>query len=131
MSLDPLLRPVDDAVVPAGNGVVTLMGGRCRTCTRVHFPVQACCPMCGGTAERANLPSTGKVHAVTVTALPVPGAPTPTLIALVQLCAEVIVQGVLQAPVAIDDTVHVVGREIAGPDGPLLGFAFAPGCGDA
>ncbi|MHB8430307.1 MAG: Zn-ribbon domain-containing OB-fold protein [Acidimicrobiales bacterium] len=131
MNLDPLLHPVDDAVVAVGKGVVTLVGGRCRTCTRVHFPLQACCPTCGGIAEKANLPSAGKVHAVTVTALPVPGAPSPTRIAMVQLCADVIVQGVLQAPVAIDDIVHVVGREIAGPDGPLLGFAFAPGCGDA
>lgn len=122
-----LPRPVDDAVVSVGNGAVVLMGGQCTVCAHVHFPIQACCPTCGGAVKQAQLPSAGTVHAATVTSLPVPGAPSPTRIAMVQLCADVLIQGVLQAPASIGDAVHVVGREIAGPDGPLLTFGFAPG----
>ena len=120
-------RPLDGAVVALEDGQVALLGGRCEGCERSHFPQQPCCPYCGGRVQQARMPATGTVHSVTTTTLPVPGSPSPATIAMVQLCADVIVQGVVEQPVGIGDAVGVVGRDIAGPDGPLLGFAFSSG----
>lgn len=118
-------RGVDDAVVALGDGCVALLGGRCDGCQRTHFPTQPCCPYCGQAVHQAQLPVSGTVHAVTTTTLPVPGSAAPTTIAMVTLCADVIVQGVVEQPVDIGDVVGMVEREVAGPDGPLLGIAFS------
>lgn len=135
------LPPVDDGLVIREDGQVVLMGGRCAQCGGAHFPLQPCCPYCGAVVDRTPMPTRGTVHAVTTTTLPVPGTPGPgaavlgtsgtTTIALVELLADVMVQGVVEHSVQIGDAVRVVGRELVRPDGPALGFAFRAGPDDA
>src|SRR5437879_2031023 len=107
----------DPAVLDTIDGEVTLLGGACEGCARLHFPRQQRCPWCSGGATDIQLPRSGIVHSHTTTALPVVGAPSPVTLALVELGPDVMVQGVVATDVSIGDRVHLVPRIVPGPDG--------------
>ena len=67
----PGVRPVHDGLFTADH----LLGGRCDTCTRHHFPRASTCPWCGSTdVVEVELSDTGTLWAWTaVTARP-PGS---------------------------------------------------------
>jgi uncharacterized OB-fold protein len=120
-----LPAPFDATVLERHGDGVVLLGARCDTCLRVHFPAQTSCPHCGGALTAATLPGTGTVHAVTSTPWPLPGAPTPATIALVEFGPEVVVQGVADGEVSIGDSVAVVPLVLPGPEVELLSYAFS------
>lgn len=81
--------PVHDGLFEADDdGGITLLGGRCTTCARPHFPRLDTCPLCGAAAtEPTRLSRTGTVWGwTTVTAAP-PGyeGPVPFGFGVVEL----------------------------------------------
>ena len=50
-----------------------LLGGRCTSCQKPHFPAQATCPYCGGSCETVPLSARGTLHLFTVVHNPPPG----------------------------------------------------------
>ena len=56
------------------SGAPYLLGGRCGSCGRDHFPGQDVCPYCGaGDAERVRLPDTGRLWGWTAVLTSPPG----------------------------------------------------------
>jgi uncharacterized OB-fold protein len=63
-------RPVHDGLFTDSH----LIGGRCATCTRHHFPLAATCPYCGSTeVTRVELSDTGTLWGWTAVTAPPPG----------------------------------------------------------
>jgi uncharacterized OB-fold protein len=63
---------VHDGLFREEDGVAILVGGRCRACTRHHFPLLTTCPYCSSQeVEEAALPGDGTLWSWTaVTAAP-------------------------------------------------------------
>jgi uncharacterized OB-fold protein len=69
-------------------GAPYLVGGRCATCGRDHFPAQSTCPYCGAAgAEEVALPTTGRLWGWTAVLNPPPGysGPVPFGFGVVEL----------------------------------------------
>ena len=43
-----------------------LLGGRCGSCGRVHYPPRERCPYCGGGVEEGEMPRAGKLISYTI-----------------------------------------------------------------
>ena len=65
-----------------------LVGARCTSCGRIHYPPRQACPYCGSRSlELVELPRTGRLLSYTIVRSP-PGdhrLDTPTLVGLVEL----------------------------------------------
>lgn len=118
-------------------GAVRLVGGRCRSCATVHFPVRARCTTCGGEeVEPILLPSEGHLWAWTVQRFMPPSPPfvgaehsdfVPFPVGYIELDGMIRVESRLEA---VEEELRVgLGMKLVPfelGDQPL--FAFAP-CG--
>lgn len=106
------------------DGAVRLLASRCPACQAVMLPPRCECARCGATTVAAEVPGEGEVTAVVVSMLPVAGAEPPVTVAEVTLLAELVVQGVVNSPVAAGDVVRLVARPVSLGDIDVTAFAF-------
>jgi uncharacterized OB-fold protein len=69
------VKPVHDGLFGKDqHGAAYLVGGRCRTCDRLQFPLQSTCPGCGGgEIDETRLSGEGTLWGWTAVTAPPPG----------------------------------------------------------
>jgi uncharacterized OB-fold protein len=108
-----------------------LLGGRCRNCDGVSFPLEAYCPHCGALGpERAALPNTGLVYSYGIARIPAPGyeGVVPYAVGLVELDCGIRVASTLIADPLESLTVGAVVEfrllDVATEDGAVTSYAY-------
>lgn len=109
-----------------------LLGGRCRSCQGLSFPVEAFCPYCGTPdPEAVPLATTGTIYSYAIARFASPGyqGEVPFGVGLVDLPDGIRVASTLIAePI---DRLHIGAAvrfrllEVPTEDGPVLSYAYA------
>ena len=112
---------------------VCLLGGRCDTCGRSHFPSQSDCPYCGGNSCRSvRLSRTGTLYLCTTVVSRPPGydGPIPYGFGIVELSDDVrIISRIIDPDTArsgmpVELILEPVGTDEEGRE--LITYAFRP-----
>jgi uncharacterized OB-fold protein len=110
-----------------------LVAGECRACRRLHFPLAAWCPYCGG-ADTARRPvgPTGRLFLHTAVQSAPPGyrGPLPYGFGIVELSEglRVVTRLTEHDPARLSPglAMRLVVETLAGDGDPVLTYAFAP-----